>query len=167
MAKNLLLFLLLSFAASEARAQIRTPEKSAGKNIFERISTAMTGFNADTSIPPDDRLTRKIILLRNLRGGFNINEVMEFKLAEERQKGEKPAAELERMERFFSTGNGKRWLDHAAIWVYRNHYNYRDIKRMIRFYRSPAGRKTADTLPVIIVQLLAAAENILKAIPEK
>lgn len=167
MTKHLLIFLYFSLGIWEAGAQENPKERSRTTNIFERISTAMTGYKPDTSAPPNDRLTRKIILLRSLRGGFNINEVMEFKLAEERQKGDKPSAELDRLGEFFSTGNGKRWLDHAAIWVYRNHYSYREIKRMIRFYRTPAGQKTADSLPVIIVQLFAASESIMKAIPEK
>ena len=154
--------ILSLFFFSTARSQNIQPDTSGKGQVYERIMQAMAGFTPDTSAPPEDRLTRKIRKLRQLRGGFNINEMLEFKLAEERQKKEKPAAHINSLSDFFSQGNGKRWLDHAAIWIYRKQYNYRDIKRMVRYYRSATGQKSADLFPVIMVQLILTAETLTK-----
>ncbi len=47
---------------------------------FERIMSGVKEYKFDTSSVPDDKVTRKIIELRGLRGGFNINEAIDFKL---------------------------------------------------------------------------------------
>ena len=44
------------------------------QTAFERITGAVKEYKLDTSSAPDDKITRKIIELRSLRGGFNIDE---------------------------------------------------------------------------------------------
>src|SRR4051812_2626495 len=69
--------------------------------IFDRIAQSMNNFKPDTSTAPDDKITRKIIELRSLRGGFNINEAIDYKIAEDRQKNEIPKAEMDRIADYF------------------------------------------------------------------
>jgi hypothetical protein len=132
-------------------------------DFFKRATTAMKSYKLDTSSAPDDKITRKIIELRKLRGGFNINEAISFKIGEEREKDEKPKEELDKIAAFFKEGNGKRWLDNAAIWIYRNHFTYRELKKMTKFYRSSAGQKMAEAFPMVMLQSLAAGELIMAA----
>ena len=133
---------------------------SAMKRAFHRISSAMMNYKLDTTTPPDDKITRKINELRILRGGFNIDEAINFKLEEDRQKKEMPDATLNELSFFFKTGSGKTLLQNAITWIYRNNFNYKDLKRLVKFYSTSAGQKMADNFPVIMLQSLAAAEQL-------
>jgi len=135
--------------------------------LFEKVSKAIKDFKPDTTTPPEDKLTRMIREMRALRGGFNINEIIEYKIEEDREKKNKPGAELDAIAAFFTKGDGKRWLDNAAIWTYRKYFTYREMKQLVRFYKTGAGQKFAEELPVIIIQTLLAGEMILKTMTEK
>ncbi len=150
----LCLFTHLGFSQSD------TSSKIIDTGIFDRIASSVKNFQLDTSAVPDDRVTKKIVELRSLRGGFNINEAIEFKIAEDRQKNEVPSAELDRFARFFSSGEGKRWLDNAMVWIYRKDFTYNELKKMVKFYKTSAGQKMAKDFPVIMMQSLRAAEMI-------
>ena len=128
--------------------------------IFQRIAAGIKDYKLDTSAAPDDKITKKILELRSLRGGFNINEVIDFKIAEDRQKNEVPKEQLDKVERFFKTGNGRRWLDNAVIWIYRQHFTYPELKQLVKFYKTSAGQKMADDFPVIMLQSIRAGELI-------
>ncbi|MER3465148.1 MAG: hypothetical protein C4329_12790 [Chitinophagaceae bacterium] len=54
--------------------------------VFERITKGVQKFKPDTSNVPDDKITRTIIELLKVKGDFNINEAIAFKLEEDRQK---------------------------------------------------------------------------------
>lgn len=127
---------------------------------FKRIEQKMQSFKVDTSAVPEDKLTQEIRELRNLKGGFNINGAMQYKIAEERAKKEIPTQELDQLEAFYTSGNGKKWLDNAIIWIYRNQFTYSEIKALQKFYKSSAGVKMAENFPVIMIQSLKAAEVI-------
>jgi hypothetical protein len=111
-------------------------------------------------LAPDDKITKKIIELRNLKGGFNINEAIEYKLQEDRQKGEIAEAEVTRFSAFMTKGNGKKWLDNAVIAIYRQHFTFKELKQLVKFYKTPAGQKMSEQFPVIMMQSLMAAETI-------
>lgn len=133
-------------------------QDSAG--IFQRIATNIKEYKLDTSEAPNDKITKKILQLRNLRGGFNINEAIDFKIEEDRQKKEVPKEELDKIAAFFNTGNGKRWLDNAVTWIYRQHFTYPELKRLVKFYRTSAGQKMAADFPIIMLKTLRAGEMI-------
>jgi hypothetical protein len=128
--------------------------------LFERVGASVKEFRLDTSAAPADKITQKIIELRSLKGGFNINEAIEFKIEEDRQKNEVSKAELDKIATFFKEGNGKRWLDNATIWIYRKHFTYPQLKQLVKFYKTSAGQKLATDFPIIMMQTLAAAEAI-------
>ena len=58
-------------------------------NAYTRIMSQVQGYQIDTTTPPTDKTTRLIGQLRELRGGFNINEAVLFKIGEEENKKEK------------------------------------------------------------------------------
>ena len=60
----------------------------------------------------------------------------------------------------FKTGNGKKWLDNAVIWIYRSQFTYKELKQLVRFYKKEVGQKLATDLPIIMMQTLTAAEKI-------
>jgi hypothetical protein len=160
MNKQIGLTLLFSFCIQVGFSQSDTTAHNAASDIFNRITKSVSEFRLDTTAAPDDKITRKITELRNLKGGFNINEAIDFKLEEDRQKNEVSKAELENLYRFFKSGNGKKWLDNAVTWIYRRYFTYSELQEIVRFYRTPAGQKLATDFPVIMIQSLQAAELI-------
>ena len=156
------LIVVLCFAISFLFLQLETKAQE-GPSVFEKLTNSLKEYKPDTTTPPDDKLTRKIIQLRELKGGFNINEAFNYKIEEEMQKGETPKAELEQLKAYFTTGDGKRRLDNAVIWVYRQEFTYKEIKKLVRFYKTSAGQKLSSSLPVIILRSLVAAEMVKEA----
>ena len=128
--------------------------------IFEKIALEMKEFKLDTTAVPNDKLSKRIEKLRNLKGGFNINEAIEFKIAEERSKENAPIEELDKIEAFFKNGNGRIWLDNAVIWIYRKQFTLKEVNQLIRFYNSSAGQKMAEKFPILMLQSLKAGEEI-------
>ena len=128
--------------------------------IFEKIAVEMKEFKLDTTAVPNDKLSKRIEKLRSLKGGFNINEAIEFKIAEERSKENAPTKELDKIEAFFKTGNGNKQLNNAVIWIYRKQFTLKEINQLIRFYKSSAGQKMAEKFPLLMIQSLKAGEEI-------
>lgn len=147
-------FVTIVFAQTDKDMNTVTP------GIFNRIAKSVSDFRPDTSAAPYDKITTKIIELRNLRGGFNINEALAFKMEEDFQKKEISKAELDKLSNFFKNADGKRWLDNATIWIYRQHFSYSELKQLVKFYKTSAGQKMAIDFPVIMIQSLKAAEMI-------
>ncbi len=139
-------------------------QQTGAPSIFDRITAEMKEFRPDTSAVPDDKITRRIMELRALRGGFNIDEAIQFKLAEEAAKGEVPKDQMDKLTKEFTTGHGKQLLDNAVTWIYRRAFTYKELKHLVRFYKTPAGQKMAADFPIIMLQSLAAAELIHKKI---
>jgi uncharacterized protein len=158
MIRQLLVLSACSILALGGYAQ--ADSKKTTTSIFEKITKSVKDFQPDTTAVPDDKMTRKISELRDLRGGFNINEAIEFKIEEDRQKKEMPEAELEKLSQFFRSGDGKRWLDNAMTWIYRRHFTYSEIKQLVKFYKTSAGQKMAADFPVIMLESLRAGEII-------
>ena len=129
-------------------------------SVFERITEGMKNYKLDTLTPPDDKSTRLIVELRELKGGFNINEFIQFKMDEESQKPENNNEEFRKAMDFFTQGNGKKWLDNAVVNIYRNHYTEKELKALVKFARTPAGQKMASETPLIILQTVTAGEML-------
>lgn len=153
---TIIFFLLSSIGFSQSD----TTANNIRSAIFDRIAKDVKEFQLDTTAAPDDKITRKIMELRSLRGGFNINEAIDFKIKDDRQKNEVPKADLEKFATFFKSGDGKPWLDNAMIWIYRKHFTYDELKQLVKFYKTSAGQKMATDFPVIMMQSLRAAEMI-------
>lgn len=150
--------LLISFSLQAQPTQ----KDSAG--IFSRITRELSAFQIDTTVPPADRTTKIIRKLSALRGGFNINEAIAYKIQEDRTKKERPESELIRLQHSFSAGEGRRWLDNAVVHIYRSTFSYRELKKLVRFYRSSAGRRMADVFPLLMLKSLMAAQLIQQRI---
>lgn len=166
MKNSVLLLLACTLLTPNLFAQTDTAQRKEMPPLFQKIMKEVGRYKPDTTAPPADKITQKIIALRNLRGGFNINEAIAFKLEEDRQKGEAPADVQKKLADYFTTGNGRRWLDNAVIWIYRNHFTYDELKDLVKFYKTSAGQKMAGDFPVVMLESLAAGE-MLKGVFEK
>jgi len=129
-------------------------------STFTRITDAVSKYKIDTTTPPPDKNTRLIIQLRELKGGFNINEAIRFKMQEDLQKKELTQQQYDQLHTYFSSGTGKRLLDNAVIWIYRQQFSTKELKQLVKFYKTVAGQKLSANFPVIMLQTLAAAQVI-------
>lgn len=127
-------------------------------SVFARHFQAVKDYKVDTTAVPNDSITKLITELRNLGGGFNISEVIQLKIEEDREKQGVSSPEFEKATVFFKTGAGKKWLDNAVIRIYRNHFTYDELKDLVNFYKTPAGKKMAAELPVVTLKSIRVAE---------
>jgi hypothetical protein len=148
------LFLIIN---SKAHAQ---PDSARKNEMIAKIIAGMKEFQPDTTTPPQDKLTESIKELRSLKGGFNIQTAIEIKIAEEREKAELPKEQIDRLADFLQNGKGKLWLENASIWIYRAHFSYKDIRSLIKFYKTDAGQKYANEFPLVVLEALASGEMI-------
>jgi len=160
MIRKIRLIIIFCLLATPGFSQGETNSAKNPSALFDRVTKSVMAYQLDTTAAPDDKISRKIIELRNLRGGFNINEAINFKIEEDRQKNEIPKAELDKLSEFFNYGAGKKWLDNAITWIYRRNFTYTEIKQLVKFYKTAAGQKIATEFPVIMLQSLRAGEAI-------
>jgi len=146
-------YLFIFLISTIAHSQVDSSE-------FQKIEIDMRSFKPDTSEVPNDDLTKEIRELRKIRGAFNINNIIEYKIAEQRSKKEIPEEDINKLETFFKEGNGKKWIENAVIWIYRNQYTYEEVKQIEEFYKTSAGQKMASSAPIIIFESMKAAELI-------
>lgn len=158
--KSIISFLICIAAVTASFGQDINGSSPAAAEMFKRISNAVKDFKPDTSDVPNDKITAKIIELRKLRGGFNINEAIAFKIEEDRGKKEIPAATLDKISNYFTSGQGKRLLDNAVIWTYRRHFTSRELSQLVKFYRSSAGQKMAADFPIIMLETIKAGDMV-------
>ena len=127
--------------------------------VYKTITAEMAKFKPDYSTPPDDKLTKKIKEVIDLKGGFNINEAIAFKLEEDRKENKIPEAEWRALATYM-TGEGASKINNAVIWIYRSHFTYKDLKQLVKFYSTSAGKKMNEVFPLLMLKSLMAAEYV-------
>lgn len=163
MSKLLFVLSLLCISFSGFAQTSIVPDSS----IFARIAKELKDFKADTSKMPEDSGTMAVQELRALRGGFNINEVISFKISEDSVKGDLSPKEAKELGQYFRSGQGKAWLDNAITRIYQSHFTEEEIQELVRFYQTPAGQKLANEYPIIMMQSIAAGQMVKDAFPQK
>jgi hypothetical protein len=157
MRRKIILYALVFLSSFRMAAQT---DSAKTLNVFEKIIQQVKNYQIDTLPPPEDKITQKIRELRSLRGGFNINEVIQFKIGEEEQEKKTPPATLDYLKKQFAEGRGRQLLDNATIWIYRQFFDYKELKTLVRFYKTSAGKKLASNYPYILLESLTAAQVI-------
>ncbi len=133
-------------------------------NALQTIVEEVKNYKIDTSDVPHDRLTRKINELRSAKAGINIDDIIMYKINEEEEKNEKPKEITAALKKQFTSGKGKRLLDNATIWIYRQTFTYKEIKQLIHFYKTGAGKKLSRDYPVLLLKTLMATEKVHDAL---
>jgi hypothetical protein len=152
------LFLVFSHYAS---AQSDTASVT---GVFDRITNEVRSYQIDTSQAPNDRTTKLILQIRSLRGGFNIDEAIAYKMGEEKKENKHEEAQFAYLGEQFRSGKAKQWLENAVVHIYRQHFSYKELKQITRFYKTSAGAKFANDFPYIMMKSLVAAQIIQEVI---
>ena len=148
----ILCFLCLNFCIAQNHKQ----------EVFQKITATLKDFKVNTTAVPEDQLTKEIRKLREIKGGFNINEAISFKIGEDFSKGDLTQLESENLDQFFKSGKGKSDLDNAVIWIYRDLFTTSDVRKLTKFFKSSAGQKLSENFPIVMLESLKAAEEIIK-----
>lgn len=133
------------------------------QEVFKKITSTLKDFKVNTTAVPEDQLTKEIRKLRETKGGFNINEAISFKIGEDLAKGDLTQSDAEKLDQFFKSGKGKKELDNAVIWIYRDLFTTPEVRQLTRFYKSSAGQKLSENFPIVMLESLKAAEEIMKS----
>jgi hypothetical protein len=131
----------------------------ADSSIFNNIREAMMQFKPDYSTPPDDKITRKIKELRDLKGGFNINGAIAYKLGEDRKENKMPEKEWKALGEYMS-GEGAVKVNNAVTWIYRSHFSYKELQQLVKFYKTAAGRKMNKEFPLLMLKSMLVAQEV-------
>jgi hypothetical protein len=134
--------------------------QSDSSGVFQKIMKQLQSYSIDTTTVPHDKITKKIKQLRSLKGGVNIDEAIFFKLGEEEAKNESPKETIQMLRSEFTNGKGKKWMDNAITWIYRQHFTFKELKQLVKFYKTGAGKKMATDFPVILLKSMQAAQII-------
>jgi hypothetical protein len=154
----------LFFCTLQLKAQKDSSIENSSANELIKIINDIKSYKPDTSEVPNDKITRKIIEFRNLRGGFNINTVMDYKIHEDEGKDETSKKNASILREQFHSGNAKKWLDNSIIWIYRKEFTYKELKKIVRFYKTRAGQKFSEKNLAILLKSVVAAESIQKQV---
>lgn len=82
---------------------------------ISKLASTLKDFKVNTSPVPEDQLTHKIRKLREIKGGFNFNEAILFKIGEDLSKGDLTQLDAENLDYYFKVGQGKTDLDNAVV----------------------------------------------------
>ncbi len=117
----------------------------------------------DTMPVPDDRLTKKIKLLRNERTGLTPEAVINIKLGEEQAKNPSFSKEFfEKLKVNLLEGKGHHLIENSLINLYRRTYSEKEIDQLLKFYKTAAGKKSDRENFFLMIESVKDAEKIME-----
>ncbi|MEP6584346.1 MAG: DUF2059 domain-containing protein [Ginsengibacter sp.] len=117
----------------------------------------------DTAAVPDDALTAKIKMLRSEKKGLNVESILKIKISEEQQKDTSHSkAFYDALLNDLTHGRTSKLLENSIINLYRRNFTEADIDELIRFYKTPAGKKMDKEYILLIVESIKDAEQLMK-----
>lgn len=132
-------------------------------SIMNKMFREIASFTPDTTMPPPGKKSVLASRLLSYTGILNIDEAIDFKIFESRQKKERPENEISAASEFFNTGKGRRLLNNAMINIYTESFTEVELKRLTKFFKKNTGKKFLRTFPMIMIKGLMAAEYVAKA----
>jgi hypothetical protein len=84
------------------------------------------------------------MILRQEKGCVSIETVIQIKMAENVKDTTKPAAYYRDLKAEVTTGRTAHLISNCMINLYRRYYTESEIEDLIRFYRTPAGKKSGN-----------------------
>lgn len=117
----------------------------------------------DTTNVPNDRLTKKIKLLRSEKHGMSIETIIQIKIMEERQKDTLHSKKIyDDLLIEVTKGRTSNLIENCIINLYRRTFTENEINDLIKFYKTPAGKKMDKEFILLMVQSIKDTEYLLK-----
>jgi hypothetical protein len=119
-------------------------------------------LRVDTLPVPNDRLTEKIKELRKERSGLTIETMINIKLMEEGSKNNSiPKEYYDRLRADLLEGRSHRLMENSIINLYRRTYTKKEIGKLLKFYKTSAGKKLDKEYLFLMVESAKDAEKIM------
>jgi hypothetical protein len=160
MIRNAVLLLCIGIWLIPGSSQAQ--EETAGTAaIFSRL--AATKFRVDTTTPPEDQMTAEIRLLRAERGWFNVGNVIKLSIEGEESKDTTHSKEYyDRLLEDCEHGAAHRLIDNIFVNLYRQCFTEAEMKTLMEFYKTSAGKKIATDFIVLAITGANAANEVVK-----
>lgn len=158
---GLVIFLLLFGCAAGVRAQGAIPLEK--RELIKELLGLIGGTkNIDAML--DAMMRQSEEDLPNLL--TQINSSGEKRPPEEQAALEKQAEEIavrvnKRLREFFQKMNFAQAIDDLAASTFDKYFTESELKELIAFYKSPAGRKTIELMPVLLTELMTKMNETL------
>ncbi len=135
------------------------------KKIKQAESTDF--LKTDTLPVPEDAFTRKIRELRKEKNGIDIELVLQIKIREEQEKDTVRGKDYyDKLLAEVTTGKTSKLLDNALVNMYRQTFTEPEIDELLRFYKTPAGKKMGSDYILLILRSVKDAEGLLKLVQQ-
>ena len=125
-------------------------------------------FKVDTTDPPNDQFTANIRHLRSERGWFNV--VNMIKLSIEAQRTTDTTHSKEYYDKLLADceyGATHGLIENMLINLYRQCFTEKEVKELVEFYKTSAGKKLSSDFVVLSITGANAANEIVRAAAEK
>jgi hypothetical protein len=152
------LTLVFVFVGSYCYAQVDT----AFLLLLKSLDTADI-LKYDTAIVPEDALTKKIRVLMKEKHGLNIESILTIKMAEEQEKKKAHTKKyFDDMVNELKSGHTARLIENSVINVYRRTFSESEVDELIRFYKTPLGKKMEKDNFLLLVRTVKDTEQLIK-----
>ncbi|MEO8110511.1 MAG: DUF2059 domain-containing protein [Ginsengibacter sp.] len=117
----------------------------------------------DTTTVPDDALTTKIKELRKEKSGLTLETILKIKITEEQQKDTSHTkAFYDALLNDVTKGRTSKLIENSLVNLYRRTFTESEIDDLIKFYKTPAGKKMDKEYILLMVESLKDAEQLIK-----
>ena len=117
----------------------------------------------DTLPVPNDLFTKKIKELRSERKGLNIETIIRLKIKEEQEKDTSHSKEYYgKLLAEVTTGKTGQLIENSVINLYRRSFSITEVDDLIRFYKTPAGKKMDTEFILLLVESVKDTEQLMK-----
>jgi hypothetical protein len=161
-------------AKQTVKAAKPAPEAAEQKAAAKATVPAAGSFAPPDTIPKHDRIRELVLLFESMNnsGRRYVQQIL-YGLAQERYRvsPEQQAALARELDVFMTERSGREFVD-QLVKIYDNQYTESEIDQLLAFYRSPVGRKTMTTGPVIARESIAwaqqyARDNLMPVLEER
>ncbi len=122
----------------------------------------------DTTAVPNDSFTKKIKKMRAMRKGISFEIVLQLKLREEQEKDKTHSKEFyEALSKELTSGRINTLIENSLVNLYRRSFTEKEMKQLIRFYKTPAGKKMNSEFILLLAESVKVGEQLLKMAVKK
>ncbi len=116
---------------------------------------ALPVFAFDSTVAPDDALTQEIKWMLDNSKAVDVGIATAENLLQQQKAANTDAKMDEFYTRFLKEMKSERFrglFENIFVKIYRDHYNLQEIKELNEFYKTPAGKKMIQVMPLITQQ---------------
>jgi len=161
--KIIFVFFVLYLYSNSSSSQTNNTEINILKTITSDIK-----LTVDTTSPPQDSLTMKILVLRSERGPLNFENVIRLSILDAQSKDTTLSKEYyDRLLDSCQIGSAHHVIENILVNLYRQCLSEKEVDQLIEFYKTPLGKKWFIELLIITTTATPAIKDIIHKTAEE